>query len=261
MKLNRLLKRLLSLYFHPAMDENDGGEGDLDLDTEPEPEEKVVEEDETLDDDDQEPEPEPEEGDDAAAEPKGRANAAIREARRRAQDAEDRIKRMEADAEERNRQPVAPPPDRAHAEEEARLRDPDVSDLEKWQIQANRQLRENNRQNAMAMAQVQDMSDKSRFDALAVSKPVIHKRYADRVEAELNKMRKTGQNAPREAILRFLIGNDALEGKLSTKKSTGARKTGGVDRGRTPGARTDVQAKGRMTEHERLEKRLEGKII
>lgn len=261
MKLIRTLKELLSLYFHPAMDEEEDGEDEQELETEPEPEE-VDEADLNLDNDEDEPEPEPEEVDgDEPAEPKSRANSAIRDARRRAQEAEDRIKRLETEADERNRQPIAPVPDKAHAEEEAKLRDPEVSDLEKWQIQANRQLRENNRQNAMAMAQVQDMSDKSRFDTLASTKPAIHKRYADRVEAELNKMRKTGQNAPREAILRYMIGNDALEGKLSTKKSTDVKKTGGVDRGRTPGARTDVQAKGRMTDFERLEKRLEGKII
>jgi len=147
---------------------------------------------------------------------------------------------------------------RTHEQEEARLHDPKTTELERWQIQSNRTLRENNRKSGMALFQAQDISDRTAFNQLAVTKPAIHKRYAERVEAEVTRMRAAGQNAPREAVLRYLIGNDAMEGKLSAKKAAKAADTSTIDRGRSPGARSDVAARGRMTESQKREKRLEG---
>lgn len=143
--------------------------------------------------------------------------------------------------------------------EESRLKDEKTTDLERWQIAANRKLRENTNSSTAALFQAQDISDKTSFRQLEVTKPALFKRYATRVEEELGKMRKTGGNAPREAILRFLIGNDAMEGKLAPKKKASAAEpgAGAINRGKLPGARSDVRGKTTMSEHEKRRARLE----
>mgnify|MGYP001579967185 CR=1 FL=1 len=177
-----------------------------------------------------------------------------------AQEERDRAK-ADLEAERRRAPPAAGLTDeqRLHEQEEAKLRDAKTTELERWQINSNRTLRENKRTSTAALAQAHDLSDKTSFNQLVITKPALHKRYAERVEAELRKMRGNGQNAPREAILRFLIGDDAMKGSLTSKKQSETKTdAGGVDRGKSPGARSDVAAKGRLTEAQKREKRLEG---
>ena len=57
----------------------------------------------------------------------------------------------------------------------------------------------------------------------------------------------------------YMIGKDAMDGKLTPKKK--AADTSTVDRGKSPGARSDVSAKGRLTESQKREKRLENVAI
>jgi hypothetical protein len=208
-------------------------------------------------------------GDDKDDKPPSRENAAIRDARKRAQDAEEARIRAEAtlEAERRMRQPQAYSDDqRLYDQEEARLRADDATDLEKWQIRSNRTLRANTQAANRALTSAADMQDKSAFDRLEISNPKVYKLYADKVEKALGEMRGRGQDAPRLALLRFMIGNDVMEGKLKSgtgkKASTTTSETRStIDRGRSPGARSDVSGKGRMSEQEKRRERLKGVII
>lgn len=192
----------------------------------------------------------------------GRENAAIRDARARAQVAEEARIRAEAtlEAERRMRQGAAPNEEQLLFEqEEAKLRNTDVSETEKWQIRSNRTLRANTRAANDALNTAADMRDRNEFDRLQVSNPKVHKLYDAKVEKALADMRAKGQNAPRLALLRFMIGNDVMEGKLkSTPKTAAANaKTSTVDRGKPPGARSDVAGKGKATERQKRVARLE----
>jgi ATP-dependent Lon protease len=55
----------------------------------------------------------------------------------------------------------------------------------------------------------QDMMDKIAFQQRALQNPMVSK-YADRVEETLAQMRAKGQTAPRESILKFLVGEEVL---------------------------------------------------
>lgn len=55
----------------------------------------------------------------------------------------------------------------------------------------------------------QDMMDKITFQQRALQNPMVAK-YADRVEDTLSQMRAKGQTAPRESILKFLVGEEVL---------------------------------------------------
>lgn len=139
--------------------------------------------------------------------------------------------------------------------EEARLKDPKITDLEKWQINSNRTIRATKNSSQAALLQAQDLADRTAFRQLEVTKPGLFKRYEKRVEDELAKVRKAGGNTTREGILRYLIGSDAMEGKLASKKKDDGDK--GVVRGKLPGARSDVRGKGGLSEAEKREARLE----
>ena len=90
-------------------------------------------------------------------------------------------------------------------------------------------------------AQMADMNDRTIYASKAAASPV-HAKYADRVEAELSKLRAQGQNATREGILAYLIGQDAIaaQGK-PTKSSQRAAAAAAAARGATPGIRSNVQ--------------------
>lgn len=75
----------------------------------------------------------------------------------------------------------------------------------------------------------QDNADKVAFDALAARSPVAGK-LKDDVEARLREMRATGMTAPRETILKYLIGERALG---NAGRATGkARKAAAANRER-----------------------------
>ena len=73
------------------------------------------------------------------------------------------------------------------------------------------------------MFQQQDMMDKTRFEIKAESNPLF-KRYAGKVEEQLAQMRRNGSNAPRETILAYLVGQEALTGQLKKPKAKTAPK-------------------------------------
>ena len=70
-----------------------------------------------------------------------------------------------------------------------------------------------NRQNQQTLQgmqfQMRDTSDKSAFLALCASNATAA-RYKDRVEAKLAEVRRAGQNVDREALFKFMVGEDVV---------------------------------------------------
>ncbi|WP_175803694.1 hypothetical protein [Burkholderia ambifaria] len=179
--------------------------------------------------------------------------------RRSASDA-DRLAALEAEVERRARladaarAPATPAPDRDFEAEEARLRDPNLDPMERWQIQSNRTLRQSQQAAQAALFQAQDLRDQTLFEAKIASDP--HRaRYRDRVEAAVQEERRAGRNASREAVYYFMLGKDIADGKLKPKakaKSAAAD----VPRGKTPGVRSTVPNGRGQTEHQKRAARL-----
>ncbi len=96
-------------------------------------------------------------------------------------------------------------------------------------------------QSQQMFAQIADMNDRTLYNSKAAVSP-MHAKYADRVEAELSKLRAQRQNATREGILAYLIGQDAIaaQGK-PTKSAQRAAAAAAAARGATPGIRSNVQ--------------------
>ena len=249
--MNAFLLRLLALmalFFRPAVD------GDPEDPADPEPEDPPADPDPQpeLDLDPADPEPEP------RVEPKEEL-----EAERRARAAErDRADRAERELAEARRQPVRQPQDNEVEQEDRKLADPNTTALEKWQIQANRELRAGRTAAQAALAQAQDVRDQTAFNQLAITEPALHKRYSVKVEQELVNARRAGYNPNREYIYNQLIAKDMREGKFKRKAAAAAgdpAPKAGVQRGKLPGARADVPAKaGSMSNRDRLAKKLDG---
>jgi hypothetical protein len=174
----------------------------------------------------------------------------------------DRLAALEAEVERRGRlvdaarsaAPAAPVADRDFEAEEARLRDPNLDPMERWQIQSNRTLRQSQQAAQAALFQAQDLRDQTLFESKIASDP--HRaRYRDRVEAAVQEERRAGRNASREAVYYYMLGKDIADGKLKPKakaKSPAAD----VPRGKTPGVRSTVPPARGQTEHQKRAARL-----
>lgn len=239
--MNKLLKKLLGLLF-PGVD---GDTDDLPPD-DPDASDPGGDADLDLPDDDLPDDP------------------PVRAAPRR-DDAAERLARLEVEVERRGRlaaeaaarQPA--PVDADHQREEERLRNPETTEMERWQIQANRTLRDTQRQAQQALSQAQDMSDRTRFESKIATDPRRSK-YADRVEEAIRQERAAGRNAEREAVYFYMLGKDIAEGKLKAKPK--AASAPAVPRGRSPGVRSDVQGRGRPnSDRDKLRARLENTNI
>lgn len=170
----------------------------------------------------------------------------------------ERADRLERELADTRRQRAAHP-DPEYAREEAKLQDEKTSDLEKWQIRANRELRAGRQTSQAALAQAYDVSDRAAFRSLEAKKPALFKRYEKEVEEQLVKVRQSGGHATREDILKYLVGRDAMDDKFARKKSAAkTEEKTTVARGKLPGARSDVSGKTTMNEREKRAKRLEG---
>ncbi len=181
--------------------------------------------------------------------PKAEAAAAREEAKREREGRE----RAEREAAELRIRHTPRPQDDELARESARLADPATPELERWQIQSNRTLRQNTNAANMALMQANDVNDRTAYQTLALSNPVA-KKYEARVEEELANARKAGMNPSRESILRYKLGEDMLKGNFKKKAAPAAGKT--VDRGKLPGARSDVGKSG-QSERDKRRARLE----
>ncbi|VWB67448.1 hypothetical protein [Burkholderia lata] len=180
-------------------------------------------------------------------------------ARRTTSDA-DRLAALEAEVERRGRvvdaarAPTAPPADRDYEAEETRLRDPNTTDIERWQIQSNRTIRQSQQAAQAALFQAQDLRDQTLFESKIASDP--HRaRYRDRVEAAVQDERRAGRNASRESVYYYMLGKDIADGKLKPKAKAKAP-AADVPRGKTPGVRSTVPVGRGQTEHQKRAARL-----
>jgi len=180
--------------------------------------------------------------------------AAAQAAVKTEQEARERAERERDDL----RQRIAPRQyaDPVIEEEDRRLRDPKITPTERWQIESNRVIRANEMRSNQALAQAQDVSDKTTFGMLAIKSPAVFKKYESLVDKRLTEMRARGFNAPRAEILKNLIGEDMLEGKFK-KAAKKDDTTTTAPRGKLPGARSDVSGKNAQTEHQKRAARLE----
>jgi len=231
--MNKLLKKLLGLLF-PGIDGNDD-----DLPDDLPALDPVDDSDDDLPDDD------------LPEDPPARQTASRRD------DAADRLARLEAEVERRGRaaeeRARTPAVDTEFQREEERLRAADVSEMERWQIQANRTLRATQAEARQAMFQAQDMSDRTRFESKIASEPRRAK-YTERVEEEVKKAQSRGQMASREDVYYWMLGKDIADGKLKPKAKSSAAPN--VNRGRSPAIRSDVQTRGPKSEHDKRAARL-----
>lgn len=190
------------------------------------------------------------------------ASDIIREEKAARKDAEERARRNEEELIALRRRDAPPPRATPEQEtfqaEETRLKDPNTTDLEKWQINANRELRANRQYAQGALSRAQDIEDRTLFKEIIRDKPLVAKKYATQVETELGKLRAQGGNATREQVLALLIGRDHIRGDLKPVKKAAAKPAGqDVPRGRTPGVRSDVSGKETKSESAKRRARLE----
>lgn len=134
-----------------------------------------------------------------------------------------------------------------------------------WQIDSNRKIRQADQRSQAALAESRDIADRTAFEQLQVTKPKTYRQYKDRVESAVNDMRAKGQAVPpRMAILRFMLGDDIMNGKLKPKARAGtspaaANPPASVPRNRLPNVRSDVSARGNGTsERDKRRARLDG---
>lgn len=176
----------------------------------------------------------------------------------------DRLARLEAEVERRGRirdeemrrtPPTAPLVDPEFQREEERLRAPDATDWERWQIQTNRAIRSTQMEAQRARMEASDLMDRTRFESKFNSDPRRAK-YADRVEEAIAQERAQGRTASRESVYFYMLGKDIADGKLKPKAKA---KTPAADipRGRSANARSDVPARGARTERDKIRARLE----
>lgn len=234
------------MYLFPSADGEEEPDIEADPDTGP-------------DDAEEEPGEEEPNDEEEPQEPRiSRAQKAVIEAKKARKEAEDRALQLQQELDSHRRSSQPSNEDLMRNQEDERLRDPELSPQERWQIEANRVLRSSKNESQQALMQAQDLSDKTSYMAKAQDNPVM-KKYADRVEVEVQKMRALGQSAPRHAIYLFLLGKDLDEGKFKAKE-TKSGKLPDAARGKTPGAKSDV-GKGGKTEHQKRAARLENQII
>lgn len=255
----KMLAWLLALYapggwFCPAaiepVLEDDGLLGDSDpepdADPEPDPEPDL--------DADPEPDPEPE---------PQRSRRDSRIERVLAERETERAARVRAEAEaqtlreERQRHET----ERTRQAALARENDPTVPYEQRIYEYTQRRDKELRDEMAATRSQLFDSSDRSEFASKAASNPV-YARYQDRVETRLQEMRRAGNNAPREAILKFLVGEDALAPKAqkaASKQKDEAAARVKAARGSPTNARGDAgKGSGGKSKLGDLEKRLDG---
>lgn len=182
--------------------------------------------------------------------------AAERDATRRERERADRFEREAAELRARNQRPPTPP---EWEEEEKVLKDPNATQEQKWTVNANRQLRASNMLAQSALAQSQDINDRTAFSSVCISDPMA-KRYQERVETELTRIRSQGQNASREAIYTYLLGQDMRGGKFKKKAAPAAAPAG--ERRTPPSVKSDTPGRGAsLTDREKRRQRLENQPI
>lgn len=145
-------------------------------------------------------------------------------------------------------------------EEERRLKDPAITAADRWYIESNRSLRASRQDAAAARLESMRASDSADFSRLLSTNPVA-KRYEKRVvEKQEEMLRTTGQFVNSRVVLKMLIGDDIVEGRVKSKPrakpADGAE--GRTQRSNPPSPRSDVRrGAGAQTEQEKRRARLE----
>ncbi len=134
--------------------------------------------------------------------------------------------------------------------------------VERQNVLMEQRFQEMQRQQQMIQMQLQEQADRAQFQAKAATNPMVGK-YADRVEAELQKLRAAGQNAPRETLLAYLIGQDML---TKTPAAAAKQRAASASRvksaqGTPPNSRSNARAGSDGESLDELEARLAGKVF
>jgi len=219
-----------AVFAPPGEGDPPGDPPDAGDDRIPEPE---VDDDETpsdpVDETDEADDPDDAEGDDTdegdgAGEPpvagQSRGNRQMGELRRQARErAEEnaRLTRELAGQVTALRQPAAPAETPQQRAERLALMSPE----ERTQEIINESLARHSQNTERLQAQLLDQSDKQSYDTRCLVNP-LYKKFANKVEAELQGLRQKGQNLPRETIATYLIGQAVLN-QRDSKKSGGNR--------------------------------------
>lgn len=256
-------------------DDNAGGDADLELDPvldDPEEGEGSAADGEGESDEDQDADKDPEEGeggsegDPLAADTGSRSSRRIqalrqREAAATAEAAELR-KRLDDVLADQRKQPPAVDEVALRAEaEKVALMEPH----ERVAYENNKRIKSLQDQVNGLGFHISDATDKATFEAKATIDP-IYKKYAGRVEKALGDMRKNNANTTREALLTYMIGQDARE-RLAKNSNGDQRRRAAAARventkGRPATARSDASSSRTDKDSvQALEKRLSGVAI
>jgi hypothetical protein len=122
-------------------------------------------------------------------------------------------------------------------------------------------LRESEARHAQQMTALQmqmlDAADRTTFQAKAASDP-LYAKWAPRVEGKLAELRAKGNNVERDILLKFMIGEAALERRASKEgkqETRQAQRRVASQRARPVNSGSDQQAQRRQVDN--LERRLE----
>ncbi len=154
--------------------------------------------------------------------------------------------RAEARAEERERQrtqPVADPHEAARVRaEKLALMDPTERQLFEQKETIDRMQRDQQ----FTQIQMADALDKSSYTSRAAVDP-IYEKHSKRVEEVLAEMRRGGSNAPRETVLKYVIGDEAMKKPASTKQTASQKAAAAArvssSKASPTSARSDTQGK------------------
>lgn len=182
-----------------------------------------------------------------------RGESSLQRISRQAQESTARADRLEREmaemrAERQRQQVPAESPD----QEAARLALMDPEQRSEYRL--TKALARQEQQNNTLRFQMLDSSDKSAFASLCADKP-LYKRFAAQVETKLADLRRQGQNVDREALAKYLIGEEvANRGPkvLQRQREQGKRN---VDRQRAGSSATrsdQVRERAKQTAYERL---------
>ena len=251
--MSSLLRKLLASLFL--------GIDDDDLPTPPDDDDDQVD-DEPVDDDqvDDEPVDDDQVDDEPVQRQPTRRASRDDSSSRQVEAALERARQLEEDVRALKASSAVPSEDqRLRADEDRQLQDPQTDPMVKWQINANRTLRETQQNANRALAEARDMQDRAAFMSKAAADPRRAK-YEERIEKELKSLRNKGQNVDRETLYFYQLGKDIAEGKLKAapKKASNAAN---VPRGRTPAARSDVRSRGTSRSSSGARERLADKPI
>lgn len=201
-----------------APENDEGADADLDLDDDISLDEPDDEPDDSDVDDQDDVDFDPADLEDVDEPPPAKASRAdnrVAVATRIAKEAKERADRLEREMADlrANQRPAQP-------QETGEQRNARLAAMEPWErTEALRQedSAEMRRQLARIEFESKDSADKAAYESLCARAPVAAK-LKDEVEARLSDMRRNGTTAPRETVLRWVIGDRAL---ANANKATG----------------------------------------